>query len=237
MACIPLLMEMQSLDCTRSDTLSGFRVQNPNNVSCICLSFKEQKSGENGKMNFFVCHNKNATICFVRNLMEIMLCHSKFIKAHTNLLLSVYRHGDSRICNITSADVETCLQDAVYIFVNLYQVANRTELSLQVGACATLYAMSFHEMEIKYLLQWKSNAFVTYLRNLAVTSRRHNNALNKTRLLHPKLPLILPSWQTINKHKVLQLPCNLQPQTNQTQKHDARHLIMPGTVSMIYSKK
>jgi hypothetical protein len=29
-------------------------------------------------------------------------------------------------------------------------------------------------MEIKYLLRWKSNAFMTYLRNLAVTSRRHN---------------------------------------------------------------
>jgi hypothetical protein len=50
--------------------------------------------------------------------------------------------------------------------------------SLRVGACTTLYAMGFHEMEIKHLLRWKSNAFMTYLRNLAVTSRRHNEALN-----------------------------------------------------------
>ena len=48
---------------------------------------------------------------------------------------------------------------------------------LRVGACTTLYAMGFHEMEIKHLLPWKSNAFMTSLCNLAVTSRRRYDAL------------------------------------------------------------
>jgi hypothetical protein len=67
---------------------------------------------------------------------------------------------------------------------NLDPTKNAKELqlwsahSLRVGACATLYAKGFSEMEIKFLLRWKSNAFMTYLRNLAVTSRRHNEAMN-----------------------------------------------------------
>jgi hypothetical protein len=52
--------------------------------------------------------------------------------------------------------------------------------SLRVGACATLYSKGFSKMEIKYLLRWKSNAFMQYLRNLAVTSRRHNLAIKET---------------------------------------------------------
>jgi hypothetical protein len=39
-------------------------------------------------------------------------------------------------------------------------------------------------MEIKHLvLRWKSGAFMTYLRNLAVTSRRQNAALNDTSII------------------------------------------------------
>ena len=37
------------------------------------------------------------------------------------------------------------------------------------------------EMEIKHLLQLKSNASMNYLRNLAVTSRRHNTAIADAR--------------------------------------------------------
>ena len=61
---------------------------------------------------------------------------------------------------------------------NKAQLALWSSHSLRVGACTTLYSQGFTEMEIKSLLRWKSNAFMTYLRNLAVTSRRHNIAMN-----------------------------------------------------------
>ena len=74
--------------------------------------------------------------------------------------------------------------DTIY---NLDPVKHKKQLSLwsshslRVGASATLYSKGFSEMEIKYLLRWKSNAFMQYLRNLAVTSsRRHNLAINET---------------------------------------------------------
>ena len=49
--------------------------------------------------------------------------------------------------------------------------------SLRFGVYTALYAMGFQEMEIKHLLRWKSDVFLTYLRNLAITLRRHNEAL------------------------------------------------------------
>ncbi|KAI2494793.1 hypothetical protein MHU86_19744 [Fragilaria crotonensis] len=158
-------------------------IQNPHEVGCIRIRFEEQKNGENGEKKLFVRNTKNPSVCFVSNFMQILLRHAKLAKSNPKLPLSIYKHQDSRICNITSADVENCIRGAAAKLFNLDPVTNRAELqmwsshSLRVGACTTLYAMGFHEMEIKHLLRWKSNAFMTYLRNLAVTSRRHNDAL------------------------------------------------------------
>lgn len=107
--------------------------------------------------------------------------------SRTDLPLSIYRRDhspDSLIFNITTADVERSLRAVASTLFALDPVRHKKELQLwsahsfRVGACATLYSNGFNEMEIKFLLRWKSNAFMTYLRNLAVTSRRHNTALN-----------------------------------------------------------
>ena len=78
------------------------------------------------------------------------------------------------------------MRRAAATIYNLDPVRHKKQLSmwsshsLRVGACTTLYSKGFSEMEIKYLLRWKSSAFMQYLRNLAVTSRRHNAAINET---------------------------------------------------------
>ena len=159
-------------------------LSNPTKVGSIRIRFEEQKNGENGEKKLFVRNPKNAAICFVHNFIQILRRHAKLAHSNPKLPLSLYRHSNGRICNITSADVETCIRDAASKLFNLHPITNRAELqmwsshSLRVGACTTLYAMGFHEMEIKHLLRWKSNAFMTYLRNLAVTSRRHNDAMH-----------------------------------------------------------
>ena len=157
---------------------------NPNNVGCIRLRFEEQKNGENGEKKLFVRNTTKPQVCFVTNFMQILARHASLTNSNPKLPLSVYRDQSGAPCNITSVDVETSLRHAAAKLYNLDPVKNKAELqmwsshSLRVGACTTLYAMGFHEMEIKHLLRWKSNAFMTYLRNLAVTSRRHNDALS-----------------------------------------------------------
>lgn len=160
-------------------------LENPDNVGCIRLRFEEQKNGENGEKKLFVRNHKNPKICFVRNFMCILVRHAKITNSNPKVPLSVYTNQeDGRPCNITSATLEKSMRSTASKLFNLDPIKNKTELqmwsahSLRVGACTTLYAMGFHEMEIKHLLRWKSNAFMTYLRNLAVTSRRHNDALH-----------------------------------------------------------
>ena len=161
----------------------------PDNVGCIRLRFEEQKNGENGEKKLFVRNTKNPKVCFVTNFMCILARHATITKSDPRVPLSVYTTSDGTPCNITSAAMETCMRDVASKMFNLDPVKNKAELqmwsahSLRVGACTTLYAMGFSEMEIKHLLRWKSNAFMTYLRNLAVTSRRHNDALNDASLI------------------------------------------------------
>ena len=142
------------------------------------------KEWQKRRKTLFVRNTKNPSVCFVTNFMQILRRHAKLTNSNPKLPLSIYKHQDSRTCNITSADVENCIRGAAAKVFNLDPVANKAELqmwsshSLRVGTCTTLYAMGFHERKIKHLLRWKSNTFMTYLRNLAVTSRRHNDALS-----------------------------------------------------------
>jgi hypothetical protein len=101
--------------------------------------------------------------------------------------LSVYRGADGIAYNITTAEIELVMRRAAATIYNLDPAKHKKQLSLwsshslRVGSCATLYSKGFSEMEmIKYLLCWKSDACMQYLRKLAVTSRRHNTAINET---------------------------------------------------------
>lgn len=154
----------------------------PENVGSIKLRFEEQKNGENGEKKLFVRNQNKPHLCFVANFMQIIARHNK-LSGNPKQPLSIYRTKEGEALNITTANVEVSIRSAASKLYNLDPVTNKKELqmwsshSLRVGACTTLYAMGFHEMEIKHLLRWKSDAFMTYLRNLAVTSRRHNAAI------------------------------------------------------------
>jgi hypothetical protein len=41
-----------------------------------------------------------------------------------------------------------------------------TSHSIHVGACVALHAVNISSLNIKHALQWKSDSFLTYLRNL-----------------------------------------------------------------------
>ena len=162
-------------------------LSDPSAVGCICLRFKGQKNGENDEKKIFVRNTKNPSrICFAANLMQILKRHKHLTKTNPELPLSVYRNSAGRTRNIISALVEIFMRKAAAHLFNLDPVENKAEHqmqsahSLRVGAYTTLYAMDFYEIEIKHLLRWKSNAFMTYLQNLAVTSRRLNDAISNT---------------------------------------------------------
>ena len=63
--------------------------------------------------------------------------------------------------------------------------------SLRVGACVYLYTAGFSEMELKFLLRWKSDSYCCYLHNLAFVCRKQNQALNKAFKLIGTMPNFL----------------------------------------------
>ena len=167
-------------------TIPHQALMNPTTVGKIKLRFEEQKNGDNGEWKLFTRNTAKPALCFVTNFMAILLRHKILTNSSPVQPLSVYRGSDGSACNITTVDIELVIRRAAAILYNLDPVKNRAQLSqwsshsLRVGACTLLYSKGFSEMEIKYLLRWKSNAFMAYLRNLAVTSRRHNIAMNET---------------------------------------------------------
>ena len=42
-----------------------------------------------------------------------------------------------------------------------------------------LHSMGFSELDIQWLLRWRSMAFMAYLRNVAILAQRHVQALDK----------------------------------------------------------
>jgi hypothetical protein len=178
------LADVQCKNSTNQIMSIAEALANPDIVGSVNLRFEEQKNSENGEKKLFVRNTDKPHICFIKNFVQIIQRHAKLTDSNPTIPLSVYRHTNGSVCNITSIDVETLMRQAASELFNLHPIKNKAELqmwsshSLRVGACTTLYAMGFQEMEIKHLLRWKSDAFMTYLRNLAVTSRRHNTALS-----------------------------------------------------------
>ena len=161
-------------------------LQSPALVGKIKLRFDEQKNGQHGEWKLFTRNLAKPELCFIEHFMAILARHYLLLDpgiAPTHPL-SVYRAPNGTIYNITTADVEVVIRQAAATLYKLDPVKDRAHLSLfsshslRVGACTTLYSQGFSRMEIKFLLRWKSDAFMTYLRNLAVTSRRHNETIN-----------------------------------------------------------
>jgi hypothetical protein len=94
-------------------------------------------------------------ICFIANFLQILKRHAKLTNTNLHLPLSVYRDSEGRICNITSADVETCIRNAASKLFNLDPITHRPELqmwsshSLRVG-----HAPHFMQWAS---MKWKSN--------------------------------------------------------------------------------
>jgi len=147
----------------------------PSKVGKIHLRFEEQKNGDNGEWKLFVRNTNNPNLCFIEAFIKILQRYHLLTDGNIQNPLSIYRAPTGTVYNITTADVERTLRATAASLFNLDPKRNKSDLqlwsahSLRVGACATLYANGFNEMEIKFLLRWKSNAFMTYLRNLAVS--------------------------------------------------------------------
>ena len=95
--------------------------------------------------------------------------------------LAVYRHPSKGIIYLTEGAITKTMRSIAATVYNLDLAKDRVKFSLhslRVGACTILHSRGFTPIQIKFLLRWKSDAFMTYLWNVATLSLQQNEAIN-----------------------------------------------------------
>jgi hypothetical protein len=65
----------------------------------------------------------------------------------------------------------------VYHITNVDDLGRFTSHSIHVGACVALHAADISSLDIKHALRWKSDSFLTYLRNLPCQAQQSARAV------------------------------------------------------------
>jgi hypothetical protein len=154
-------------------------------VGRATLTFKAQKNGENGVTRLFTVNDSLPEMCFVRLLLRIVRRFVRLVGDDHTKPLCLCRDPCGKIRYITSTDISFVFRRAASFVYKLDPIKDAKSLSLwsshslRVGACVLLHAMGFTDVQIMWLLRWMSNAFMTYLRNVAVLSHRQNLAFSE----------------------------------------------------------
>ena len=148
------------------------------------IKFRTQKNGQNGEERLFTRNNGGK--CFVQAMLRIIRRFERIMGLNENTPLALYKNKDtSEPKFITASDIEKIWRKTAAQVYNLDPVRDRTVLqqwsahSLRVGACVILHAMGCTESQIQWLLRWRSNAFMVYLRNVAILSSMHHKILDE----------------------------------------------------------
>jgi hypothetical protein len=154
-------------------------------VGRVSLTFKAQKNGENGEEHLFARNDSFPAMCFVRLLLRITKRFIRLVGEDHSKPLCICKDALGKLRYITANDINFVFRLAAAKVYNLDPLANKIPLerwsshSLRVGACVILHAMGFTDTQIMWLLRWKSNAFMTYLRNVAVLAQKQNVAFSE----------------------------------------------------------
>ena len=148
------------------------------------VTFSHQKNNNDGEQRIFIRNESSPRLCFVTLMLRIFKRFIRLVgwnRRHTPLC--VYITESSQIRLITSTEIVVEMREAASAVYNLDPIKDKDTLSswsahsLRVGACVILHAMGFTGELIKFILRWKSDCFMGYLRNLGILSARQNVAI------------------------------------------------------------
>ena len=149
------------------------------------IKFRTQKNGQNGEERLFARNTDGK--CFVQAMLRIVRRFARLRGLNDNATpLALYMPaGEKEPRFITSLEIETIMRANAARVYNLDPVKDTTALqrwsahSLRVGACVILHVMGWTDTQIQWILRWRSNAFMVYLRNVAIMSTMQNHTLDK----------------------------------------------------------
>lgn len=156
-------------------------------VNLMWITYRAQKNGNNGEERLYAA--SKGELSFIDAMYRILhrfrrLCPSD---AQLHNPLAVHRaHGPSGPVHfVTPKPILKSMRSLAAEIYHLDPVKDKdilrcwTSHSLRVAACVLLQEAGFTATQIKWLLRWRSDAFMDYLRNLPGLSQQQSYALNK----------------------------------------------------------
>jgi len=156
-----------------------------NSVFKVDVTFSWQKNRNHGETRSLTVNLSNPDRCAVRSFHNILLRFDRLVGIeHTKVPLAVYREGSSShfLHRTVISRVLRTVAKATYDVSDseLDKHYNFTPHSFRVGACVLLHAAGATAPQIKFLLRWKSDSFMEYLRNVNALSAVQNLAFLPT---------------------------------------------------------
>jgi len=157
----------------------------------VWVTFRTQKNGQNGEQKLFTRNPNSTGICMVASLYRALdrfhrlRAKDRRLDPRRTPLSVFWDPHKNRAMLITSSHIESFMRYLACLVYQLDPTLDYADVqrwgthSLRVGACVALHAMGFSPMDIQWLLRWRSMAFVSYLRNVAILSTRQHEALDR----------------------------------------------------------
>jgi hypothetical protein len=159
------------------------------------VSFRTQKNGDNGQVKMWTCAQTEGGRSLVAPMYRIL---KRFVAlrgaSDTVTPLALYQTDSvkkPKVLLMTDTEVTTAMRWLACKVYKLDPKKNKVELdrwtchSYRVGACVLLHTQGFTGEQIKFLLRWKSDTFMYYLRNSSMLSDQQVRALDRVSGLVP----------------------------------------------------
>lgn len=152
--------------------------------------FRTQKNGDHGDKRLFTLNPNSKGLCHVRSVYRCLQRFHALMKLDPSLTdaapLSCYWDRSSQRARlVTTTDIELFIRSIAAEAYGLHPRNDKESLqrwsshSLRVGACVALHSMGFTSVDIQWLLRWRSQAFMAYLRNLCILADKQHKALDQ----------------------------------------------------------
>jgi hypothetical protein len=158
----------------------------PSDAKFMWITYRMQKNGQHGEERMYTA--SPGKLCFIRAIYRIMLRFRRLVPQDHALVnpLAVYRSTPSGpTVFVTPRVVMIHMRALAAVVHKLHPSRDSATLrlwsshSLRVGACVVLQEAGFSSTQIQWLLRWRSQAFMDYLRNLPGLALQQSHAINQ----------------------------------------------------------